>query len=97
MPVSRPAGTFPFVKFPHKISHNACALSAQSQESAKRVPSLSLFIRSVVTVGVSKSEGGEREEVNWKKTELSSSALGEEFKSFGYCNYKAEGRRGEAA
>lgn len=34
--------------------------------------------------------------VNWKKTELSSSALGEEFKSFGYCNYKAEGRRGEA-
>lgn len=34
--------------------------------------------------------------VNWKKTELSSSALGEEFKSFGYCNYRAEGRRGEA-
>lgn len=70
--------------------------SQRSRKRAQREFTHSLFIRSVVTVGVSKSEGSEREEVNWKKTELSSSALGEEFKSFGYCNYRAEGRRGEA-
>lgn len=67
------------------------ALSAQSQESAKSALTLSSFCG----YSGSKWEGAVRG-VNWKKTELSSSALGEEFKSFGYCNYRAEGRRGEA-